>query len=53
MEAVLLSYSEYEYLKNLEETFEQFEINDVLKSRLKNYDKRKIFHGKNLRKINA
>lgn len=41
MEAVLLSYSEYEYLKNLEEIFEQFEISDMLKSRVKKYDKKK------------
>jgi PHD/YefM family antitoxin component YafN of YafNO toxin-antitoxin module len=38
MEAVLLSYDEYEYLKNIEETFEQFEIKDMVEKRLKKYD---------------
>jgi PHD/YefM family antitoxin component YafN of YafNO toxin-antitoxin module len=30
MEAVLLSYAEYEYLKNIEEIFEQFEIKNIV-----------------------
>ena len=37
MEAVLLSYAEYEYLKNIAEAFEQLEIRNMLKSRMKNY----------------
>jgi PHD/YefM family antitoxin component YafN of YafNO toxin-antitoxin module len=38
MEAVLLSYNEYEYLKNIEEIFEQFEIKDMVEKRSKKYD---------------
>ena len=38
MEAVLLSYHEYEYLKEIEELFEQLEISNVIKSRLKKYN---------------
>jgi PHD/YefM family antitoxin component YafN of YafNO toxin-antitoxin module len=38
MEAVLLSYDEYEYLKNIEEIFEQFEIKNMVEKRLKKYD---------------
>ncbi|MCL2845701.1 MAG: type II toxin-antitoxin system Phd/YefM family antitoxin [Chitinivibrionia bacterium] len=38
MEAVLLSYKEYEYLKKIEEAFELMEINDMLQSRMENYD---------------
>ena len=37
MEAVLLSYHEYEYLKNIEEVFEQYEIKNMLERRLKAY----------------
>jgi hypothetical protein len=35
MEAVLLSYPEYEYLKNLGEVFEHHEINTMIDTRLK------------------
>jgi PHD/YefM family antitoxin component YafN of YafNO toxin-antitoxin module len=38
MEAVLLSYKEYEYLKNLEEIFERFEIKNMINERLKKYN---------------
>ena len=38
MEAVLLSYNEYEYLKEIEELFEQTEINNIIQKRKKNYD---------------
>ena len=38
MEAVLLSYCEYEYLKNIEEIFEQFEIKNTVETRLGKYD---------------
>ena len=37
MEAVLLSYSEYEHLKKIEEVFEQFEIKDIVDTRMKKY----------------
>jgi PHD/YefM family antitoxin component YafN of YafNO toxin-antitoxin module len=38
MEAVMLSFEEYEYLHNLEEMFEQFEIKSMITKRLKNYN---------------
>jgi PHD/YefM family antitoxin component YafN of YafNO toxin-antitoxin module len=41
MEAVLLSYKEYEYLKEIEEVFELMEISGIIKDRMKNYDKSK------------
>ena len=41
LEAVLLSYQEYEYLKEIEEIFEQFEIKNAIESRLDKYDPRK------------
>ena len=41
MEAVLLSYNEYEYLKEIAEIFEQFEIKSMIDSRMKNYDPKK------------
>jgi PHD/YefM family antitoxin component YafN of YafNO toxin-antitoxin module len=41
MEAVLLSYAEYEHLKNLEDIFERMEIQDMVEQRLKNYNPQK------------
>ena len=38
MEAVLLSYQEYEHLKGIEEMFEQFQIKNVIESRMEKYD---------------
>ena len=38
VEAVLLSYQEYEYLKEIQEIFEQFEIKNIINIRLKNYN---------------
>jgi len=38
MEAVMVPFSEYEYLTNLEEMFEYYEINNMIKTRIKNYD---------------
>ncbi len=38
MEAVMLSFEEYEYLHNLEELFEQMEIKSMLEERLVNYN---------------
>jgi PHD/YefM family antitoxin component YafN of YafNO toxin-antitoxin module len=38
MEAVLLSYSEYEYLKEIEEIYERLEIKNLVATRLKKYD---------------
>ena len=37
-EAVLLSYSEYEYLKNLEDALENIEIENMIEERMKNHD---------------
>ena len=41
LEAVLLSYNEYEYLKEIEEIFEQFEIKNIIDSRIKGYNSKK------------
>jgi PHD/YefM family antitoxin component YafN of YafNO toxin-antitoxin module len=49
MEAVLLSYQEYEYLKDIEETFEQFEIKNLIESRLDNYDPKKNISWENIK----
>ena len=38
MEAVLLSYSEYEYLKEIEEIYERLEIKNLVETRLKKYE---------------
>jgi len=38
MEAVLLSYQEYEYLKNLEEILEQYEIKKMVETRMEKYN---------------
>ena len=38
MEAVMLSFEEYEHLQTLEELFEQMEIKSMLESRLSNYN---------------
>jgi PHD/YefM family antitoxin component YafN of YafNO toxin-antitoxin module len=38
MEAVLLSYQEYEYLKKLEELCEQYEIKNMIETRMENYN---------------
>ncbi|MDR0454165.1 MAG: type II toxin-antitoxin system Phd/YefM family antitoxin [Deferribacteraceae bacterium] len=38
MEAVLLSYNEYEYLKKIEEVFEQFEIKGIIETRMEKYN---------------
>ena len=38
MEAVLLSYQEYEYLKNIEEVFEHYGIKTMIENRVKAYN---------------
>ena len=38
MEAVMLSFEEYEHLRNLEEIFEQLEIQSMLEKRFSNYN---------------
>ena len=41
LEAVILAPAEYEYLMNLSELIEQYEINDVITKRMKNYKRSK------------
>jgi PHD/YefM family antitoxin component YafN of YafNO toxin-antitoxin module len=38
MEAVLISYQEYEHLKKLEEIFEQYEIKKMVEARMEKYN---------------
>ena len=52
MEAVLLSYQEYEYLKEIEEIFERFEIKNIIDTRIKNYDPAKNVSWKKLKDNN-
>jgi PHD/YefM family antitoxin component YafN of YafNO toxin-antitoxin module len=49
MEAVLLSYDEYEYLKNIEEIFEQFEIKEMVEKRLAKYNPKNNISWENIR----
>ena len=49
MEAVLLSYQEYEYLKKIEEICEQHEIRNSLDARLKKYDPQKNISWEDIR----
>jgi len=49
MEAVLLSYQEYEYLKEIEEIFEQFEIKNTIETRLKKYNPKNNISWTNIR----
>ena len=49
MEAVLLSYQEYEYLKEIEEMYEQLEIKNMVDKRLEKYDPKKNISWKNLK----
>ncbi len=41
MEAVLVPFDEYEHLMDLEEMFEYFELDEVIKSRLSQYNGKK------------
>jgi len=38
MEAVMVPFEEYEFLRNLEDVFDQFEIKSLLDIRLKDYN---------------
>ncbi len=49
MEAVMLSFSEYEYLKELEDVIEQFEIKTEVEKRLSNYDRNENISWETLR----
>ena len=50
MEAVILTPAEYEYLTNLAELVEQYEIQDVVKKRMKKYDRTKNIRWQDLKK---
>jgi len=50
MEAVILAPDEYEYLMNLAELIEQYEIHDVVKKRMKNYKRAKNIKWQDLKK---
>ena len=52
MEAVLLSYQEYEYLKEIEGLFEHFEIKNMIDTRMNNYDPAKNVSWKKLKENN-
>ncbi len=50
MEAVILTPAEYEYLMNLSELIEQYEIGDIIKKRIKNYSRSKNIKWQDLKK---
>jgi len=52
MEAVLLSFQEYEYLKKIEEMFEHFEIKNIIDTRIKSYDPSKNVSWKKMKENN-
>ena len=49
MEAVLMSFQEYEYLKDIEEIFERLEIKNNIDTRMENYDQKNNVSWKNIR----
>ena len=49
MEAVMLSFSEYEYLRELEDVIEQFEIKAELDKRLSSYNRNENISWETLR----
>ena len=49
MEAVLLSYHEYEHLKKIEEIVEQSEIRKMIETRMKKYHPKNNVSWKNIR----
>jgi PHD/YefM family antitoxin component YafN of YafNO toxin-antitoxin module len=49
MEAVLLPYQEYEHLKEIEEMFEQFEIKNMIETRMGKYHPKKNVSWENIR----
>ena len=49
MEAVMLSFSEYEYLKELEDVIERLEIKTEIDTRLSNYDNKENISWETLR----
>ncbi|MDP2854866.1 MAG: hypothetical protein Q8O28_11560 [Smithellaceae bacterium] len=51
MEAVMLAPAEYEYLMNLSELIEQYEISDVITKRMKNYKRSKNIQWQELKQL--
>jgi len=49
MEAVLLTYREYEYLKEIEEIYERLEIKNSIETRMKNYNQKNNISWKSIR----
>jgi len=49
MEAVLLSFSEYEYLKEIEEIFERLSIKNCIETRMEKYNSKNNVSWKSLR----
>jgi len=49
MEAVLLTYKEYEYLKEIEEIYERLDIKNTIETRMKNYNPNKNISWKKIR----
>jgi len=49
MEAVLLSFQEYEYLKDIEEIFERLDIKNCIDTRMEKYDPKKNVSWKSIR----
>ena len=49
MEAVLLSYQEYEYLKDIEEIFERFDIKNIIDTRMEKYSPKNNVSWKDIR----
>ena len=52
MEAVLLSYNEYEYLKEIEELYERLEIKKSIETRLEKYNPKNNVSWKKIREEN-
>jgi PHD/YefM family antitoxin component YafN of YafNO toxin-antitoxin module len=51
MAAIILAPAEYEYLMNLSELIEQYEINDVIMKRMKNHKRSKNIKWQDLKII--
>ena len=49
IEAVLLTYREYEYLKEIEEIYERLEIKNSIETRMKNYNQKNNISWKSIR----
>ena len=49
MEAVLLSFHEYEYLKEIEEIFERLNIKNCIETRMEKYDQKNNVSWKSIR----